>query len=295
MTRLDRLKADIRAEYEATGTVTAAMWLNIEGAQRHRTELEDYIRSLTGTVDLEARSSFTRLADGGARGRALMNEAVAEMQRERHAALARDIASKRESAQDLQKNVPPAEARARLYGLAALAMSKVRLEITRMDIQKGVYLLKAAFGYALPVAFEANRWGPHSAELTSDGERIGTQRQWFGVGVKPPKILPKSRISEVPDAAAEILGDTDVAERLLRQLAAYSTRELETLSTVHWCIEKHIPAHEQVSIDNVRRALRREQKFKGKENQPNFSAEEIRKSLERLVALGIIEPTRLAV
>jgi hypothetical protein len=219
------------------------------------------------------------------------------MEGERQAELARAVAAERASAKNLQvEDLTPAEVRGVLYGLAVWSMLLVRPVLTRMDIQKGVYLILVAAGYRLPVSYEANRWGPHSSELTIDGEAFGKAQGWFDVvGQKVPTISPKPPIENAHASASQVLGDPSVAERLLRQLAAYSTPELETLATLHWCIEHLIPSHERVSEQSIIRALKREKKFKNKETQQNFSAFEIRKGLERLGTLGIIDPGRLAI
>lgn len=296
MNKLDRLKHAIREEFETTGVVTAAAWLADEDALPHRAEIEAYIRSLTGKLDLQARAPHALTSKGRAEMQQMVQAALDKRKAERSSALREGVASatgRQATATRSADAFSPAMVRGSVYGFTARAMSEVRLTLTRMDLQKGAYLLAAALKLDLPLAFSANRWGPHSAALSKDGEHRAREEGWFTLANNPPTLVPREHFADAGNDFALIFGEIELAKALLRHLAALTTPELETLSTVYWCIEHLSPPEESLDADAILRGLPREPRFSEKAAQPNFARPKIDEALKRLAHLGMIQPDRL--
>lgn len=289
------IKGMIREEFEATGMVAAAAWLGDPELGEHRGEVEEYIRSLTGKLDMTANSPLDDLAGAGETANRLIEDTLRQIREEREARLAVVLERERTS-HHVSVSADPAsdaahEARGILYGFSALELSTVRKELTELDLQKSTYLALMGTGYNLPVTFEANLYGPYSAELKADGEAVAKAKKWLRF--ERPRIVPLPHLEESRDAAVTLLGDTSASEQFLQHLGLFTTSTLVTLATVHWCAERIIPANERVNVQRVQRAIRQTPAFRGKQGQWNFTDEQIEDALRRLVRLGLIAQERL--
>ncbi|HEU4451649.1 MAG TPA: hypothetical protein VFR81_01275 [Longimicrobium sp.] len=283
----ESVKRDIRIEYERTGAVTPALWMEI--APEHTQEIEDYIRKLTGSFDPSSESPpemWSKELD--ARIDKAIDQQMDRIRAKYVEKLGRAVEAeraRRPASTQIIENIK--EKRAAVYAWATEIIGRQRTAV-EMDLHKGLYALEWWHRTGLFSGFIAYKFGPFDPEFSKDARKWSLDRRWVERQGRLA-IVPGPRVERGRNLAEEFLGDTETAERFLEYLSRFDEWELETLTTVHWAAERHIlPEGKLITMNTVKEAIPREELWKDKLGRSNFTDAKIREALSRLVALHML-------
>jgi|tagenome__1003787_1003787.scaffolds.fasta_scaffold20990028_6 hypothetical protein len=287
-----RVLKEIRAEFELTGTVRAQQCLRDHPEMR--VEIEDQVRSLLGSVPPTDRPLDVS-PDDGVLARRFLAEKTRERRHRMSSQLHGEMASRQVPSPPTVAPKDEAERRAQLYAWATDVLSRAGKQITRLTVQKAVYLLSRLRPVGLQLTFEPNIRGPYSRELADAGDRAAGRGWVKSVRPKPYHVERGEALaaSDAPAAIRRHLGDTTADERLLAFLGGLDDLELEVWATVDMAACNVIQKGGVVSVAAVKAEIEAERLWSPKKGIKKYSEAQIRDALDNISRLGLLRPEEL--
>jgi hypothetical protein len=296
--RLDKVRFDLLAEYEAKGEVDIASWLS--RYPEFRDEIIDFWLFAKGTPRGEYPDndppSATEIAIGE---RALRDACLAVNLGDQWLAPSfdprssgdRELARRLEAirARPLQKvgKAPPAFRKAAVWSWVVSILEEKRERISRLAVQKTSYLLEASMSLGVFKEHEEHMLGPYDYKARyKDAEPIAAKKSW--VKIEGTTARTGDRIAEAQQYAIRYLRSAEAARELVLRLAQFSDAELETLATVYWSARTLASQVRPSTVDEIRAAIRAIPKWRPKLRKANFSPESILSALGTLHSFGLV-------
>lgn len=177
--------------------------------------------------------------------------------------------------------------RAVVYAWVIDQLSTVRDAVTRLAVQKTVFLLEEALELHLFDSHLKKPKGPYDHDARyRDAEPIAVKKGW--IAVKGAILCAGANTAELQRYVDRYLRSTSLALTLTRWLGRLADDQLETLATVQWIASRQGHKRGSLTATTVREELARDPEWVGKLRKANFSVESVSAALASLLALGIL-------
>jgi hypothetical protein len=285
--RIEEARRGILAELDAVGAVDTRKWLG---------EYPDVAKDLLDFIiwlepeDEPAPATWT---DEGGVAEAAFRRALGEVKAAQAEDLRRlslelhEIRSREQAAPDRKASLQ--FQRASVFAWTVANLQARRERVSRLAVQKSVYMLEHALDLHLFEEHQRKRLGPYdSTARYKDAEPIARRKMW--IEQEGTAILPGTKAAEADRYAERYLRAVEPARQLVEILASLSDDELETLATVQAIVAELAKEGTTADVDAVKQRIAEIPEWADKLNRRNFNDGDIDRALRRVTALGLGQP-----
>lgn len=296
--RLDRVKFELLAEYEAKGEVDLASWFG--RYPEFKDDIIDFWLFAKGTPRSEyPDSDLPSARDIAVAERALRDACLAvnlgdqwlvpsfDPDGATDQELARRLDAIRTKPLRKAGKAPPAFRKAAVWSWVVSILQGNRERVSRLAVQKTAYLLEASMSLGVFTEHEQHMLGPYDYRARyKDAEPIARKKDW--VRVEGTTVRVGDRTHEAQRYAVRYLRSAATARDLVTRLAQFSDAELETLATVAWCARTLASKADGPTVHDIEAAIKAIPAWRSKLRKANFSPQSIVSALGTLQAFGLV-------
>jgi hypothetical protein len=295
----ERIKFELLSEYDRTGEIDIATWVNRYPA--HRDEIIDFWLWAKGTrASPQEKAGPFNAVDTDITEESLRNACLAvnlgpqwlsatvDPESVELDKLGRELKSIRDKPRQKTK-APVAFRKAVICTWVVSRLQAKRPIVSRLAVQKTTYLLEWALGLGIFVEHGRKPLGPYDYKARyRDAEPIARDKGWLTI--TGTTLRAADNLSEVDRFAGRYIRSEKLADQLIECLSDYSDSQLETLATVHWIIRELADRGRDISIDAIESALASTPEWRDKLSRANFSLDRLREAVALLHKLRLIAP-----
>jgi hypothetical protein len=162
-----------------------------------------------------------------------------------------------------------------------------RPRVTRLAVQKVMYVLEEAMRLGIFTEHDRKRLGPYDRTARyKNAEPIAKSKGWLRIS--GTTFSATDNLSEVSRYVAGYLRSEGIARRLVTQLAPLSDDELETVATVHSIGKELSAAERSMTLDEIKRVLAQSPVWQEKLTRANFTPSKIEEAMRFLQELRLL-------
>lgn len=282
--RIEEARRGILAELDAVGAVDTRKWLSAYPEVAN--DLLDFIIWLERD---DATAPATWADEGGVAGAAFRRafEQVKAAQAEDLRRLSLELHEIRSREQAAPNRKAPLQfQRASVFAWTVANLGQRRERVSRLAVQKSVYMLEHALGLHLFEEHQRKRLGPYdSTARYKDAEPIARKKLW--VDQQGAALLPGTKAAEADRYAGRYLRAVELARQLVEILAGLTDDELECLATVQAVVSELRKQGVEVGVPAVKQRIAEIPEWAAKLRRRNFRDRDITLALQRLSMLGL--------
>lgn len=300
MTTVDNLKAQMLAEFEAGTKPDIAAYVR-QAPEARETLLDFWVILVSSTplaelgldeelgepeLDTLEKEALRDLCLAASLGPEWLKRADDEDDVQL-ASIGAEMERLRGSPYTFRGKAPVTFRRMAVYGwIAGLLAGDHGHGVSRMQVQKVVYLLEHGLDLGIFSKHTRHQFGPYDPSLTYRDAEPGCLRKKYLVKGASDLLRPGPKHSQATTYAVRYVRDETVARAFIEQLRTFDVRTLETLTTVHSAC---CPIDDEgISVQAVMDAIATDVAWKGKLRRGNFTAAKIGEAMRLLSLLRLL-------